>query len=167
LLFIHLLENAIMQAFVVRQGSLLKHWWNLSSNVGLKSPNNPDDVQLVQFGFFCMGLPTSKISDPQFRGIYAAVVPGSRFAAIENDPLQIAIRTLERSRGGAQDGHISPAPQQGFSYGDKTGRHAFLIGTIMNNAFDAVGAAVWPRLDKHPRCPPLVAAHVRAASTFD
>ena len=48
-----------MQAFLVHQAAFTLHWWNLSAQVGMASPNNPDDVQLVQFGFFCMGLPTS------------------------------------------------------------------------------------------------------------
>ena len=156
-----------MQAFLVHQAAFTLHWWNLTVQVGLASPNNPDDVQLVQFGFFCMGPPTSRISDPQNRIVYARVVPGSPFTPGPNEPLSLAISTLEFGHGVTQrDRRINPFPPTGYTYQDRSGRHPFMIGYLLNSMYDSVGPDNWPRLDRHPNCPPLVAAAVRNASTL-
>ncbi|WNJ88393.1 hypothetical protein [Bosea sp. 685] len=158
-----------MQMLTGQQNGITKMLWNLTSNVGAKSPNRPDDVQLVQFGFYCMGLPTAKLSDPSFRLIYAAVVPGAPFSTDEYDKLMLAIRGLQRSRGGVQDGHISALKQGQYTYRDASGKHGYLMETLTNNMFDGLEASsrgMWPRLDKHPKCPPLVAAHIKAALTL-
>src|SRR5262245_60139527 len=137
-----------MQAFLVHTSAFALHWWNLSNNVGMGSPNNPDDVQLAQFGFFCMGLPTS--STTQSRTVYARVRPGAAYTTAANDPLTVAIATLELQLNAVQPEHrVNPFPDRGYSYQDSTGRHIYLLGYLMNSIYDAVGLANWPRLDRH------------------
>ena len=156
-----------MQAFLVQTAASTLHWWNLTNHVGVGSPNNPDDVQLVQFGFFCMGLPTSRIHGTQFRPVYARVVLGSTYTTDPNDPLTLAIGTLEFNHGvGVRNRQINPFPQGRYTYQDRSGPHPYMLGYLMNCIYDAVGQASWPRLDRHANCPPLVAVAVRNATTL-
>lgn len=156
-----------MKALLINERGIFKQAWNTDTRVGLRSPNKPEDVHLVQFGFFCMGQPASKITDPQNRAIYAAVKLETLCTGQETDPLVIAIRTMEKSRGGTQDGFVSNIPGSTGVYVDAGGgRHANILLMLLNNMFDAVGGANWPRLDKHPRCPALVKTRIVEACTL-
>jgi hypothetical protein len=155
-----------MKALLINEKGILKQAWNTDAHVGLRSPNKLEDVHLVQFGFFCMGLLTSKIRDPQNRAIYAAVKLETPCTGQENDPLVIAIRTMEKSRGGTQDGFVSNIPGPTGVYADAAGLHANILLTLLNNIFDAVGGANWPRLDKHQKCPTLVKTRIVEACTL-
>jgi hypothetical protein len=156
-----------MKALLINERGVFKQAWNTDAHVGLRSPNKMEDVHLVQFGFFCMGLVTSKIPDPQNRAIYAAIKLQTSCTGQETDPLVIAIRTMEKSRGGTQDGFVSNIPGSTGVYADAGGgKHANILLALLNNMFDAVGGTDWPRLDKHPRCPPLVKARIVEACTL-
>jgi hypothetical protein len=104
--------EAIMQAYLVRVHTGILHWWNLTGAVGMSAPNNPDDVQLVQFGFVCMGLPTSTTTDAEIRRLFSQVRPGSPYTATATDILTRAIGALAADRhAGTQDRQVNPFPE--------------------------------------------------------
>jgi len=159
--------EAIMRPFLVRVRAADLFWWNLTNGVGMEAPNNPDDVQLVQFGFLCMGLPNSTIQDPEIRRLFSQVHPGSPYHATATDVLTRAIAALEVDRQTTtRDRRVNPFPEGSATYQDSTGQHPYLIGYLLNAIHRAVGAALWPRLDRDPRCPPLVQQAVRTACTL-
>lgn len=123
---------------------------NVSGNVGPGGPNHPDDVQLVQLGYQSMLLSpvNQKLLSPAEREAFAKVKPGAPYSGAADDPLTVAIRAHEASRGGAQDGHVSVA--RGGSY---DGKHSFIV-IALNNAIRDTMTRDFPRLDKHPQCPP-------------
>lgn len=132
--------------------------WNLTANVGIGQPNQREDVQLVQFGYFAMANNTKNPPKPDLKAIYAAVRPGSEFTGREEDPLMRAIRAHQRSRGGAQDGRVSV--MRGLSYQGADGPHSFIV-LVMNNNFADLMPDDFPRLDKHLGCPQSVREAVR------
>ncbi|MBI5256908.1 MAG: hypothetical protein HY855_10445 [Burkholderiales bacterium] len=135
---------------------------NVDANVGVGSPNKPDDVQLVQFGYLAAA--ANNTFSAADRAIFAAVVPGAPYSGAPNDPLTIAIKRHQAIRGGTQDGHVSVMTGN-FTYADKTGKHSFQLVSLINNIHDFL-AGGYPRLDRHPKCPPALAAQVRSFCTF-
>ena len=143
---------------VVGSGENRRFFWNVSAKVGAKSPNKPDDVQLVQLGYLCAAADT--FYDAALRATFAAVVPGAPYSGQENDPLTRAIRAHEKERGGAQDGHVSVLTT--LTNASYDGAHTFLIVSL-NFHLRKCLPGNFPRLDKHPRCPSLLRAAVNAA----
>ena len=135
-----------------------RFFFNLDGNVGLKSPNRIDDVQLVQFGYFAMS--KAPTTHPQAKAVYAMVVPGAPYSGAADDPLTIAIQTHQRSRGGALDGHVSPF-RAGTGGGRYDGVHVYIAIPLIWNVYDLL-VNDWPRIDKHPRCPPALKAAIFA-----
>ena len=73
------------------------------------------------------------------------------YTAGPNEPLSLAILTLESGHGVTQrDRRINPFPPTGYTYQDRSGRHPYMIGYLLNSMHDAVGPDNWPRLDRHP-----------------
>lgn len=142
--------------------------WNVSAHVGFNGTNYEDDSQLVALGFHCMGLPGAKIRDPENRAIYAAVPVGPKCTGRADDPIVVAIRAFQKSRGGTQDGVVSTMKEEG-GYTDATGaRRASMILVLNNNIFDTLpdGGLYWPRIDRMEKCPPAVRNHVLGACTL-
>jgi len=138
---------------VIGSGAGRRFAWNVSANVGVSSPNQPDDVQLVQLGYFCAQYCT-KYYDAASRAIFAAVIPGALYSGQENDPLTRAIRAQEKSRGGPQDGHVSVIANLTTGSYDG-GPHGYLMIRLNNLIMDQM-LRDFPRIDKHPKCPPLL-----------
>lgn len=142
--------------------------WNVSAHVGFNSTNYEDDSQLVALGFNCMGRPEAKIRDPENRAIYAAVPVGPKCTGTATDPIVMAIRAFQKSRGGTQDGFVSTMKESG-GYTDATGANkASMILILNNNMFDLLpdGPTYWPRLDRFAHCPPALKAHVLGACSL-
>lgn len=147
---------------IVGSGAASHFAWNLSAKVGVSSPNLPDDVQLVQLGYFCAQSGTSQY-DAATRAIFATVVPGALYSGQENDPLTRAIRAQEKTFGGPQDGHVSVMVNLTSASYDG-GVHGYLMIrlniVIMNQMMGD-----FPCIDKHPKCPPLLRAVAIKACT--
>jgi hypothetical protein len=144
---------------VVGSGDQRRFFWNLSANVGTKSPNKADDVQLVQLGYVCASYDT--FYSAALRATFAAVIPGAPYSGQENDPLTRAIRAHEQQRGGAQDGHVSVLTSLTNASYDG-GAHTFLIVSL-NFQLRTQMPGNFPRLDKHPKCPAQLRAAVFSA----
>ncbi|MDR6873384.1 hypothetical protein J2Y55_004408 [Bosea sp. BE125] len=148
-----------MDLIVMKKNGFGTPIWNISANVGLASPNQADDVQLVQFGYYATLInPNTKLTAEQ-QDLYSKIVLGQPCNGTASDPLVAAIRAHQKVRGGPQDGHVSPI-KGGTSYDG--GKHTFMMLALNNNMSD-VAPDVFPRIDKHPKCPPLVAAFVKRA----
>ena len=140
---------------IVGSGADRRIAWNVSANVGVSSPNNTLDVQLVQLGYFC-AKDRSNFYDAATRSIFAQVFPGASYSGQENDPLTRAIRAQEKARGGPQDGHVSVMSNLTTQSYDG-GTHGYLIVRLSNLIMFAMRRD-FPRIDKHPMCPPLLRA---------
>jgi len=135
-----------------------KFFFNISANVGLNSLNKTEDVQLVQFGYFAIAQNNFADLPQELRTAAGNVVPGASYAGAANDPLTIAIKVDQKVRGGTQDGHVSVIRGATTSYDG--GSHIFLLARLVNNIRSLSGKD-FPRIDKHPKCPPALAASVR------
>ncbi len=145
---------------IIGSGAGCRFAWNLSANVGVSSPNQADDVQLVQLGYACAQYGTN--FDAATRAIFAAVMPGAPYSGQENDPLTRAIRAHQKHRGGTQDGHVSVmANLTAPSY---DGVHTFMMMSLNNLMIDQLKSD-FPHIDKHAKCPPLLRAVVTKACT--
>jgi hypothetical protein len=146
-----MLEHLMVSPIVLNGRNGLRVFVNLSGNVGLNSLNQPDDVQLVQLGYASMLVSpqAQAFLSPAERQAFANISPGARYLATANDPLTVAIKAHQASRGGIQDGHVSVAAGS-LSYDG--GKHSFQI-VALNNAIRDVLVKDFPRLDKHPKCP--------------
>lgn len=133
--------------------------FNVDAHVGPGCPNKQDDVQLVQYAYYCTAqLPPPAGATPADMAIFKSVVPGAPYNGGPNDPLTLAIRAHQRIRGGVQDGKVSPCNSPSGSYGDKTWLILGLCGRIRAKYPD-----IWPRIDRCPNCPPALASVCRNA----
>lgn len=128
-------------------------FWNVDAHVGPGCPNKPEDVQLVQFGYYCMARNPAANNTPQEKAAYKAVVPGAPYSGAANDPLTIAIKTHQAVRGGTQDGRVSPIQNASGSYGEKS----WMIIPLVNSIKD-VNRQAWPNIQRAQKCPAALAA---------
>jgi len=155
----------LVQPILVDKGrGQMRHGWNIGANVGARSPNNDDDVQLVQFGYFCM----SKHGDlpGNVNELIAKVPLGSKCSGSENDPLVRVIRAHEAFRGGTQDGHVSALRDSNPGYIDASGQQLLILAALLNNMFDEIGGKQWPRIQDHPKCPTALKLKLNGLSQF-
>lgn len=135
-------------------------FFNISKAVGVGSPNDSIDVELVQLGYFCAAINPVNTAPPEVKAIYALVKPGASYSGSPADPLSRAIEAQERSRGIASDGHISRMIA-GLRYNSgPRGSEAYLLSALCNNIADVM-SNVYPRIDLDSRCPSNLAFHVK------
>lgn len=128
--------------------------FTISKPVGPGCPNIADDVQLVQLGYHAMAI--NAATKPAMKPFAAAVALGAAYSGAPNDPLTIAIREHQKSRGGTQDGFISVVRGANERYDAK---HGYQIIALVNLIFDMMPGD-FPRLDKHRSCPPVLKARI-------
>ena len=135
-----------------------KFGWSVSSHVGPNCPNNPEDVQLVQLGYYCAARTPIGVAKftPQEVAILSSVVPGAPYNGSLSDPLTLSIKAHQRVHGGTQDGRISPITGESGWYGGATYLMLTLCGRMME-----LRPEIYPRLDKFPNCPTLIVALCR------
>jgi hypothetical protein len=131
---------------LLSNGTDKRFFWNVDGNVGPGCPNQPEDVHLVQLGFYCKARNVKHPPTAEAKAIYMAVSPGQHYTGGYNDPLSIAIRQFQKERGGTQDGHVSV--MKGATY---SGDHSYMLVALNNHIAMGVGTA-WPYIDKHPKC---------------
>jgi hypothetical protein len=126
-------------------------YWNIDAHVGPGCPNKADDVQLVQFGYWCMGNNPKTPIGAADRALFSAIVPGAPYSGLASDPLTIAIKRHQQIRGGTQDGKVSPMQaNQGYNW---------IISALSNNISNYL-PSMWPQIDKHTKCPPALKAAI-------
>jgi hypothetical protein len=136
----------------------LRFYWTVDLHVGPGCPNKVDDVHLVQFCYSCMAANPNTPITPADRAIFAAVVPGAPYTGSAVDPLTVAIRHHQKTRGGMADGRISPA-QHTITYD-------WMILALSNNVSNHL-TSIWPRIDRHPKCtPPLAEAVLKCLAPW-
>lgn len=150
-----------MNLFSGRHGQDDVFVFNISANVGPNCPNQLEDVQLVQFGYFAMAHLGGLGLEPEMISAAKAVVVGAPYSGSPNDPLTIAIKLHERLIGGTQDGHVSVLRVAGLSY---YGTHLPMLARLQND-IRAFLKGDFPRIDKHPKCPAELAASIRRSFT--
>jgi len=145
----------MVSIFVAKTASGPRFFWNIDANVGEKSANRREDVQLVQFGVYCMQF--HRDANAEEKKAYEIVVPGMLYQGQKDDPLSLAIRTFGKVRGGPGDGHVSAIKGTGLL----SPSLAFMM-VGLSNAMSSLMPEDYPRIDKHPRCPLSLGEVVRA-----
>lgn len=130
-----------------------KYMWTIDANVGLASRNKPDDVQLVQFAYVMALGNAQRPKSLAEKETYAKVVPGAPCTGRADDPLVRAIVAHQQARGGTQDGHVSPFSASTVMYVGASGKHSHMLWSLNLNIMGMMPYD-FPRLDKHPLCPP-------------
>jgi hypothetical protein len=153
----------MVSPILLKRAAGMRMYWNLDGNVGVNSPNRTDDVQLCQFGYSIMA--KAAATPAKLKPIFAQVKVGAPCTGLEDDPLIKAIRAHQADRGGTQDGHVSVIKAVSGVYHDAGGQHSFMLTAIINNIFDAMPND-FPRIDKHPACPPALKASIVAGCTL-
>jgi hypothetical protein len=134
-------------------------FFNISKNVGIGCPNDPIDVMLVQFGYYCSAINPTNGLPSDLKAIYALVKPGANYSGSPSDPLSQSIIAHERDRGIPQDGHVSRL-NGNTNYRTPRGKEGFLLVGLCNNIYDIL-VNCYPRIDLDGRCPAKLAAHVK------
>ncbi|MBR0800719.1 hypothetical protein JQ615_35695 [Bradyrhizobium jicamae] len=147
----------MVSGILVQKPGFRKFFWNIDAEVGLNSPNRTDDVQLVQLGYAFMAM--APTTPNEIRATFAAVQVGAFCTGRDDDPLVQAIFAHESSRGGTVDGHVSVIGTSNGIYMDSSGPHTYMLTALVNNIQDGMPND-FPRLDKHPACPPDLKAAV-------
>ena len=147
-------KDAVTVKFLPHDNSIA---FTVSDRVGPRCKNSDEDVELVQFGYFAAA--SNVQTKPALRPIFADVEPGAKYVGALDDPLTIAIVAHQRDRGGTQDGVISVASTANERYRVGGGFVTFQVIALTNNLFD-LAPLDYPRLDKHPSCPPKLKAAV-------
>jgi len=147
----------MVSAILLKKSGEQKFFWNIDANVGFRSANKTDDVQLVQLAYSVRA--TRSDIPAESKRAFAAVKIGAPCTGLGDDPLVVAIRVHQKDRGGTQDGHVSVIHTSNGVYHDSGGDHLFMLAALVNNIFDAMPAD-FPRIDKHPSCPPALKASV-------
>ncbi|MBZ2186306.1 MAG: hypothetical protein K7J46_16465 [Bryobacter sp.] len=130
-------------------------FWSVDAHVGPGCPNRDEDVQLIQFGYFCMAKNPGglNIFTPAEGAIIESVVPGAKYSGQPADPLTFAIRAHQRIRKGTQDGKVSPIQNSSGAY---HGNMTWMVIPLNVQIMDA-NSAQWPILHKMANCPPALA----------
>lgn len=140
---------------LMNDGIKRRFFWNVDAHVGPGCPNRPDDVQLVQFAYYCMAQTPNGLAPftPAEKAGIQAVVPGAQYTGAPTDPLTIAIKAHQRIRRGTQDGKVSPIQSASGHYG---GTMTWMVIPLNRNIMMLHGAH-WPLLHRMPKCPPDLA----------
>lgn len=151
----------MVELFHLETGGRRQLIFNLTSNVGTKSPNRADDVALVQLGFRALA-PSGFAPAMEDHKVFAAVDWTGHCSGEESDPLVRAIRRFQAiAPNGVRDGHISTIKDADgiFRLGSSKGTYALvdLMSAVME-----VHAGVWPRLDRIDGCPPPLRDRIAA-----
>jgi hypothetical protein len=135
-------------------------FFNISGNVGLRSPNDTLDVQLVQLGYACAAINPANSAPQDVKALWQRVSPGSPYTGTAQDILTQAIAAHERIKGISQDGHISRMAGGQLRHAGPRGSEPFLLSNLCNNIFDIL-SSTYPRIDLSPKCPPGLGAHIK------
>lgn len=135
------------------------HGWNIERHVGVGAPNDPADVQLVQFGYLMMGRNPRLVKTPEEMALFNAVKVGAPCTGREDDPLVKLIRHAQKRRGGTQDGKVSPIKT---ASGDYDSTHSYIL-TNLNAHSQSMMPKIYPRIDQHPECPFLLKNLIEAS----
>lgn len=146
-----------MRPYLHHAGTSLHFQWNLDCSVGKGGQNSlAPDVSYIQWYYT---LAAEHPLTPQDRkAVYAKVSITGTCRGTDDDPLVRAITVHQTALSHPMiDGRISVATGDG-----KVGPRAFFILRLGARLADMY-PNIWPRLDRIPRCPPLVAEAVRAS----
>lgn len=155
----------MVSAFLVPRTAGGRHGWNIDGRVGAKSPNLIDDVQLVQFGNYCM-LKNTKGSSADERETFSRIPIGRMCTGRDDDPLVRAIKAHQASRGGTQDGFISVLQPTRVTYESGGKKLGVMLNALLNAMFDEIGGDKWPRIHDHDKCPAELKKKLATLSNF-
>ncbi len=148
----------MVSAIIMRAGTDERFFWNLSHDVGPGCPNQMDDVELVRFGYYCMGNnPASGTIPPAQK----ARLLGLSLSGPFDSHLAAVIRDHQAARGGVQDGKVSTIKNATGYYGNKS----WIMVILNNNMMDILGET-WPRIDRHHQTSALLTQKIRGVFTL-
>lgn len=146
-----------MKPYLHSLGTLFHFQWNLDTSVGKGGQNsNAADISYLQW-YYALAANFAQ-TPPDRVAIYKQVVVNGICTGGSEDPLVRAITVQQRGLNHPQiDGKASVAPP-----GGRIGQTAYFI-LRLGARFATRFPQAWPRLDKIPNCPPIVAEAVNVA----
>lgn len=153
----------MVDLYHLQTGGVQQFVFNLTGNVGTKSPNRPDDVALVQLGFRALARGSTFMSGPDDHKVFAAVEWTGECSGEESDLLVKAIRRFQSTApNGVRDGHVSIFKEHDsmFQIGG-TNKGVFILSDL-TTAIIEVHGDVWPNIHRIEGCPPVLARKVAA-----
>lgn len=141
-----------MAKFYLAQSKALPAFFDISANVGDKSPNNVEDVALVTFLMRCAASSQHLENEmkPDFMNIQIGVA---------GPQLTATIRKWEQLRGYPVEGHVSTCHGRA-NFTTRNGPRAFLLA-LLNYDTATAYPGVFPRIDQIQGCPPAVTTLVK------
>lgn len=122
--------------------------FNINAHVGVGQRNLLDDVEFSRMAYTAIGRDSLFKIDDALRATIASLNPIGPFGP----DLDAVIKAHERSRGGAQDGRVSPLPENTAALGGHYDRKHGWIVMALNTALRDVYEQQFPRLDLVPGC---------------
>lgn len=136
--------------------------WNLSADVGVGKPNHADDVEFVRFGYFLMK--TNPTSQPFLTQQERSALAKLRVSGGFGDDLALCIREHEVSRGGTQDGFVSPMKNVQVTQGSYDPKHRWIVHVL--NVKMIQMTSTFPRIDLHELSGPSITESVAKICNF-
>lgn len=121
-----------------------KVFFNLEFDVGRASPNRLDDVELVQYGYFCTKV-NPKLAGKRTPRLQTALNE-LRPKGLFGPDLQEIISAHQEARGGTIDGKITVAKPQSSHTSRYDGTHTWMIFNLCESMFDRAPLR-YPRID--------------------
>lgn len=128
--------------------------WNLDYHVGPFCQNIAEDVQLIQFAYFCMARNPFPL-DKKLMDLASKITPGDPYNGTASETLSQCIVRHQQLRGGVVDGKVSPMNNATGSYGP--GASWMLIPLNLHMAVQVKD--LWPRITDHPSVPPALGSY--------
>ena len=153
--------SGMVKAYIeTSAGGWNKLYFNIDANVGAEAPNLPEDVQLVQLGYYAMGrnqVDANHYFPPNDLAVFKSVIPGAQYNGDPSDPLSKAIRAHQKARherghGPVPDGHVSAVP---------AGHSGTYMLPVLVAYAGLMRADLYPRFDLYPECPALLRQKVK------
>jgi hypothetical protein len=133
-------------------------FWNLSSEVGQGKANRADDVELVRYGYYCMG--KAKDNQARLTPSFGAALAGMSTRGGFDKDLDLVIREHQKLRGGIQDGIVSVARPTKVNHGRYDLKHTWIVITL-NLCFSDMIGVIYPRIDLNSESGPSISEVVR------
>lgn len=136
--------------------------YNLDGHVGTGRQNSMDDVEFVRLGYYSMSRnPHAGNLSSDLKTAIGQMKPSGAFGP----DLDAVIRAHERSRGGAQDGVVSPTPPNTPWKGRYDANHQWIVEVLLANLHDVAGGA-YPRIDMLTGCGGTLRARIQQIFTI-
>jgi len=152
----------MVQIVAVGRNKAPSFLYNIDAHVGTGRQNQLDDVEFVRLGYYSLlRNPRAGAIAAEVRAALTLLKPSGEFGA----DLDAVIRAHQRSRGGTQDGVVSPMPAGTAWKGRYDSMHTWIVEVLQANLHDLAGDK-YPRIDTLEGCGSTLKARIKQIFTI-